>query len=347
MRRFYVLLIAMIPLLGFCQEPETSEPEVRKVPPIVTSMQAPVTLPAKPRLASGTQIWLRLAEDVKVKKVKAGDVVHFVLYHDLYYRDVLLAKAGTPVDADVKEAKGAKMVNRGSHLVISIHGLSLMNHQTVPLLGESNYRGGAGTGGHVAGAILEPIGHCNAAPCLLYDVPALPVAGLLALFTHGENKNAKLDTTGVAYVSGDFDLDLNSLPAAPAGGQEMAEIRILRGNFGRLYSRDLYCNGVPLAHLSSGKVLELKVKPGDYRFAIDPKKDYFDLYLPPGAKLDLMTDYQRVWNLRENEASIDTQTFSPFHSQRKAGEMLRKAKPVEKDDIYTTECQPLPTHVTQ
>lgn len=345
MQRFLLLFIAMIPLLGFCQDQDTSEPEVRKVPPVVASMQTPVSVPAKAKLAGGTQIWLRLAEDVKVKKVKAGDVVHFVLYHDLYYRELLLAKAGTPVEADVKEAVGAKMVNRGSNLVISIHGLSLVNHQTVPLLGENRYRGGVGTGGHVAGAILEPIGHCNAAPCLIYDVPALPIAGLVALFTHGENKNAKIDATGVAYVDGDLELDLNSLSPVPAGAPEMAEVRILRENYGRIYSRDVYCNGVPLAHLSAGRVLALKVKPGDYRFAIDPKKDYFELYLPPGAKLDLMTDYERVWNLRENEASIDTQTLSPFHSQRKAGEKLRKAKPVEKDDTYTTECQPLPTQV--
>ena len=57
-------------------------------------MQEPVHVPATSTLLDGTEITLRLVAGVKIKDVKVGDKLPFVLYHDLHYRDVILAKAG-------------------------------------------------------------------------------------------------------------------------------------------------------------------------------------------------------------------------------------------------------------
>ena len=63
----------------------------RTAPPTIPALQQAIHESSKGTLSDGTEIQMRLAARVKVKDVEVGDKVQFVLYNDLYYRDVLLA----------------------------------------------------------------------------------------------------------------------------------------------------------------------------------------------------------------------------------------------------------------
>jgi hypothetical protein len=317
---------------------EETAPQPRNVPATVVEMQAPMRVSATTTLPNKTEVWLRLADPVKVKEIKVGDQVNFVLYRDLYYRNWLLAKAGTAVEASVQQVDMAKRMKRGSKIVIVFHGLNLLNGQVVPLTGDTKVKGGAGTGGHIAGGLLEISSKCNALPCVLFDIPALPTALVLGLTTKGENRNAKVDTSAPAFVDGDVVLDLAAMEEKQPPADAPGKVMIVRGVFGGLYSRDLYCNGVPLTHLDSKHKLELELKPGYYRFSINPKKGAMEMFVSGGSEIKLMADYRDVYELNEQDNNINTDKVT---KKRSAGELFRKAKPVEKGDLYGTECQPL------
>lgn len=348
MRRFLVfafLALVLIPHAfpqDYAQIPEAPKPPEQRTPPaVVPEMQEPLTAPAKPILPAGTPVWLRLKSEVQVKKVKVGETVDFVLYHDLYYRDWLLAKAGTPVEATIEKVQKAKTVNRGSKLEIVFRGLQLLNGQVVSLNGETHAEGGIGVGGQIAGGLMSTVGECTGWPCLLFDVPAIPTAIVLGLASKGENKNIKVNSGAPAYIDTDTELDLGGL-ARPPNPNATGSVAIVRGVFGSAMGRDLYCNGIPLAHLDANHKLELELKPGFYRFSILPKKGYLQLFISADADVRLITDYEHVFEVNEHEENVNTQRV---FGKRTEGDLFVKAKPVEKTDLYTTDCSPLAEQV--
>ncbi len=137
-------------ILSFCHGQGEPQPVQLKAPPVVPALQKPAHVPAAATLLDGTEINLRLVSQVKIKEVKVGDKVPFVLYHDLYYRDILLAKAGEAVEAEILDAVKARWASRGSKLAIDITGLRLLNGQTLPLRGYSLHNGGVGNAPRVA-----------------------------------------------------------------------------------------------------------------------------------------------------------------------------------------------------
>lgn len=320
------------------QESEQAPTETKRTPAPIAEMQRPVHVSATPILPRGTEVWLRLADEVKVKKVKVGDRVDFVLYRDLYYRNWLLARAGTAVEATVQQADKAKILNRGSNLVIVLQGLKLLNGQVLPLSGSATAQGGIGVGGQIAGGLLDTASRCSGWPCLLFDIPAVPTAAVLGVASKGENRNLKVDTSAPAFVDGDFKLDLTSLSTIEQSSTATGKVRIVRGVYGWPHARDLYCNGIALAHLNSKHKLEVDLKPGYYRFAIDPKKGAMEIFVNPASETNLLTDYEDVYELNEHDVSINT---NKFMGKRNAGQLLKDAKPVEKSDWYGNQCQPL------
>jgi hypothetical protein len=348
-------------------------PEPRAVPPVITSMQAPIKVHTSHVLADGTPVALRLVTGIKAKEAKVGDVADFVLDHDLQDREILLAKEGTPVQAVVVEASRAKWLSRGSKLGIDIQGLRLLNGQTLPLRGTPTYRGSIGPAAQIGGGLaveaakpssgksspLVPgIGPGLCVLCELVIVPATAVT----LAAPGTNKNVEANAIATAFVDGDMPLNTESFRALqPASGSQAAKVRIVRGRYGAWYGRDLYCNGVPLAHFAAQRKLELELQPGWYRFAVNPKKEPVELFLQAGSDTRLITDYERVYvvnDLGKNgklsdsksvfapDRSTNTKSLNPFAKQKSEQQYLEDAKPIDTADRYPTECHPLAEEVS-
>jgi hypothetical protein len=360
-------------------------PEPRAVPPVVASMQAPIKVHTSHVLADGTPVALRLVTGIKAKEAKAGDVAEFVLEHDLQHREILLAKEGTPVQAVVVEASKAKWLSRGSKLGIDIQGLRLLNGQILPLRGTPEYHGGIGPAAQIGGGLVvegakpssgksSPLAPgIGPGPCVLCELVLVPVA-LVTLVAPGTNQNVQANTLANAFVDGDMPLNIESFRASQPNSGASAKLRIVRGRYGAWYGRDLYCNGVPLAHFPAQRKLELELQPGWYRFAINPKKQPLELYLQSGSETRLITDYERVYvvndfgrgeelndsgkessahrllkpliPLPEPDRSANRQSVNPFSKKKSEQEYLEDAKPIDTADRYPTECHPLAEEVS-
>ena len=154
---------------------------------------------------------------------------------------------------------------------------------------------------------------------------------------------------------GSVSLDFETLRSIqPDHGS--AQVAIVRGNYGSWSSRDLYCNGVPLAHIGGHQKLELELQPGWYRFAINPKKQVMEIYLGAGTATKLITDFNHVYIVNDagggtkptdsgkgfwDEREPNTSVFSWRDKQLTELEYLETAKPVKAADRYPTECHPL------
>ena len=329
----------------------------RTAPPAVATMQQPIRIYKTHTLADGTPIQLRLTSEIRSKKAQPGDVAKFVLNHDLWSGDLLVAKQGTPVEALVVEASKAKWGSRGSNLGIEIKSLEMVNGQQLTLRGTPKYSGGVGPAEQITGGLVkEAAGAGTTASnfCPLCEIVFVPAA-LVFLAAPGTNKTVKKDTVALAWVDGSVALDASSFyPQQPAPGAG-SQVLIVRGQYGWPYGRDLYCNGVPMAHLDSGHRLALDLQPGWYRFAINPDKGWVEVYAGPGIQKKLITDYERVYVLGEpdvsakhdssasddprSQRSLNTRTF--WGGQKTQEKYFQSAKPVEVKDRYVNECKPL------
>ena len=325
-------------LLGaaFAQDEEqAAEPQQPHKPPeVVVEMQKPVQVPAVPRLLDGTEIRLLLVQPIKAKTAALGDQAEFVLADNLYYRSALIAKAGTPVEATVVEASRAKWASRGSRLTVEITALALLNSQRLPLRGHASAQGGVGSTAHAVGELVDSNSSCG-----LCDVVLIPV-GLVSLVAPGKNKD--LQRFATAYIDADFIL--NPAPVQPQDPAATGKVRIVRGAYGWPYGRDLYCNGVPLAHLDAKHKLELTLHPGQYRFAINPNKEVLEIYVAPGSETRIITTYDTTRVMSEHDVSLNTYSpsMNPIAKGTSEEKLLHKAHPPHANDVYTTTCDPLP-----
>jgi len=351
--RLLLLPAACLSIFLHAQDENSSEsaPTARVPPPVVSEMQRPIKVSHSYKLADGTPISLRLVKPINAKEAHAGDVAEFVLDHDLWVGDLLVAQAGVPAHATVSEASKAKWVSRRSKIAIQIDALSLLDGQVLPLRGVSSYHGGVGPAGQVGGYFVQ-----EGLSCPLCEIAIVPVA-LGTLIAPGTNKDVKAETIAIAWVDGNITLRIDALRRAqPDAANRKAKISIVRGSFGGYANRDLYCNGIPLAHLEPGRKLELEVEPGYYRFAINPKKPSFEIYLGPGSDTGLITDHDHVYAIDEPgktgklsnlligiapSRSANTTSVNPFKKKRSEAEYLREAKPVEANDRYSAECKAL------
>jgi hypothetical protein len=297
---------------------------------------------------------LRLLTAVKSKEAQVGDVVDFVLDHDLYQCNLLLAGEGSMAQAVVVEASKAKWGSRRGKLAIEIRGVRMVNGQILPLRATPRYRGSVGPVAQVGGTMVsDAAGGPDFCPvCEIVLVPAT----LVSLVAPGTNITIKPNTLATTWVDGDVNLDPRSFPPLQISpGRYKARVRVVRGAYGALYNRDFYCNGVPLAHIPGKHRLEIELEPGWYRFAMNPKKEPLQLYLAAGSETRLITDYDRVYVVNEPGKSGDKladsktsfgpdrslNTFSPFSKYKTEMQFLEGAKPVDAVDIYPTKCHPL------
>src|SRR5262249_12695809 len=155
-----------------------------------------------------------------------------------------------------------------------ISELQLLNGQPLPLRANFKAHGSIGPVGQLAGAETLDA----AVECPLCSVLIAPVA-LVGLILPGTNKNIKANTIANAWVDRDVPLQVGSLlPFQPKNPQANARVNVVRGQYGWVYDRSLYCNGIPLAHLNAHHRFEFQVAPGWYRFSIDPKKPPLEIF---------------------------------------------------------------------
>jgi len=333
--RMALALILLLPGITIAQDDDqAAEPQLpRKPPEVVAEMQEPIRVPSNARLLDGTEVKLILVEPIKAKTAAVGDKAKLVLADNLYYRSALIAKAGTPVEAAVVEASRAKWASRGSRLTVEVTALALVNGQRLPLRGHATAEGGVGSTAHVVGQLIDSNNSCG-----LCDVVLIPV-GLVSLIAPGRNKD--LQHFATAYVDRDFLL--SPAPIQPQDPSATGTVRIVRGAYGWPYSRDLYCNGVPLAHLDAKRKLDLTLHPGQYRFAINPRKEVLEIYVAPGSETRIITSYDTTRVMSEHNVNLNT--FSPSMNPLARGtseEKLLQAHPPAASDVYTTKCDPLP-----
>ena len=327
-------------ILSFCHGQGEPQPVQLKAPPVVPALQKPAHVPAAATLLDGTEINLRLVSQVKIKEVKVGDKVPFVLYHDLYYRDILLAKAGEAVEAEILDAVKARWASRGSKLAIDITGLRLLNGQTLPLRGYSLHNGGVGNAPRVADTAITTGSDIVCPMCKDLFAPA----SLIFFLAPGSNQDVKENSSTPSYVDEDFALDLPSFrPFQPKETSEKGTVRVVRGHYGWPYKRDLYCNGIPLVHLNADRRFELTLDPGYYRFAINPKRTPVQVYVASGTNTNLIATYDEISQMGEKDVTVNSRdvVVKPFGKPESVGDLLRHAKVVDQADIYTASCSPL------
>ena len=324
----FLMVVVILTCRALAQDVEDQPLEPQsEIPQAITEMQKPVYVPATPTLVGGTPVWLRLADEVKVKKAHIGDQVDFVLYRDLYYRNWLLAKAGTPVAAHIDTIKKAKVLNRGSKIVIVFDGLKLLNGQMLPLTGESTAEGGAGLGGQVAGGLYDVASKCEGWPCLLFDIPALPTALVLGVATKGETRDVKLNASAPAFVDRDFVIDVTTLSQLEQPSDATGKVTVVGFDLWPI-TTFLYCNGIPLAHLRSKHKIDLELKPGYYRFASLAKHPALEIFVNPNSQTNLLAEVSEVRVLNDHD-----------RFGHKTGEqLLTKAKALDGKDVFEAHC---------
>jgi hypothetical protein len=330
-----LFIAALLAGVSFSQDGEANAPpQPRQPPPIDAAMQVPVHISSVARVANGTEVSLRLTQPIKTKTAKVGDRAQFVLSSDLFYRNALLAPAGTPVHATVVEASRAKWASRGSKLAVEVTALQLLNGQRLPLRGYAGTQGGIGPTASAVGALIDNSGHCGV--CFMVLVPT----GLVSLLAPGSNK--ELEPFASAYVDGDFVLD--PPPFQSEGPIASGRVRIVHGSYGWPSSLDLFCNGVPLVHLDALHKLELDLQPGYYRFSVSPGKDMEQIYVAPGSETHILTTQGEVRIMNDQKSSLKTlnPSISPSHQAKSEGQRLEKAHTVDPSDVYSTSCNPLP-----
>ena len=359
LRLLRLLLLSLLICTGAVYAQDDNVPEVatshapRTIPPVIPSMQAPIKVPRVSKIADGTAVSLRLVSEIRVKEAKPGNLADFVLDHDLWNGDLLIARQGAHVEAVVVEASKAKWASRGSKLVIEISALEMLNGQELPLRGSPAYRGGVGPAAQIGGGLVY-----QAFDCPICEIAFVPPT-LISLFAPGTNKNVRKNTLTTAWLDGDATLDVESLRRVQQqSDSDTGKVQIVRGSYGRIYNRDIYCNGVPLAHLAAKHKIEIELEPGWYRFAINPKKSAMEVFVGAGADLQLITDYDQVYVANEPDKtgklsglppnfapdrSKNTISFEPFAKHKSELEYLQTAKPIDPSDRYNTKCHPLAT----
>jgi hypothetical protein len=103
-----LLLSALLCFVARAQEDATDAQEPLVRPPVVPELRAPIKAPIVNIVREGTAVPVRLRSALKAKEAQVGDLVDLALDHDLWVGTLLVARAGTAVEAIVVDAAKAK-----------------------------------------------------------------------------------------------------------------------------------------------------------------------------------------------------------------------------------------------
>jgi hypothetical protein len=323
----WILAIAVL-LLAFMAFGQGKVP--RAAPPVDQTMQEPILALGSRVLPPEYSIELYPQSRVRPSKLHEGDMVGFVLRRDLYCGDVLVARAGTVVEARVTETQGAKAWGHPSKLALEFGGLPLVNGRYLTLSAQ-RFDAPERTETPMAGAISAP-------------VPGAFIIGIPLAFigaaSRGKTRDLQADSPIQVFPDGAFFVDPEAFRPFQPTSRQPAKLRVV-------YSRvtpdedDLYCNGVPIAHLKKFRRMELDLVPGYYRIAMvgkHPGTPMVVVHLDPGEEGEYVATSMSLRPVNLGAKSFEASGWLTSHTD---AELMRDAKPVEPRDVYATTCQPL------
>ena len=109
------------------------------VPMPVASQETP-PVPKKVKLMEGTEVALRMGEDISSRTAKPGQPVELALAEDLKVGDITVAKAGARALGEVVQAKRPDFWGEAGEVSIRVHFLRVGDNKVA-------IRGAAGTAG--------------------------------------------------------------------------------------------------------------------------------------------------------------------------------------------------------
>ena len=157
--------------------------------PAEASPAAPAAAsPSKAVLKEGTEVSLKLVQNLSSKTARVGDPVDMTLDQDLLVGQTVVVKKGAKALATITNAKKAGMMGRGGELNLHLEYL-LAEGGKVRLRGVQGHQGDDKTGATVGLVIAF---------------------GVLGFMKHGKQAEVKEGTALKAYV--DQDIELAALP---------------------------------------------------------------------------------------------------------------------------------------
>ena len=151
-----LLAAAVLPAAARAQAP------VRPVANVVQAPAAPAAAPAAAAATAvpeGTEFYIVTTEPLSSKSASTGQRVGMKVDENVLVNGALVIAKGTPVRAEVNEAKGSGMFGKAGKLTLRIESTTAVDGQKVPLTGSPKAAGKSRTGTMVAVTLLvSPVG---------------------------------------------------------------------------------------------------------------------------------------------------------------------------------------------
>jgi hypothetical protein len=105
-------------------------------------------------LLEGTEIEIKLIEELDSKNARIGDPVRLRVNEDIYCENVLTIREGTKVKASVTVAEKRGMLGKAGKVDFSLNSVSTINNREIPLRAVKNNEGKNRQVGVIAGTLL-------------------------------------------------------------------------------------------------------------------------------------------------------------------------------------------------
>lgn len=140
----------------------------------------------KIRLQEGTEIEIKLIEELDSSNARIGDPVRLRVNENIYCDNLLIIREGTKVKASVTVAEKKGMLGKAGKVDFSLNSVSTINNREIPLRAVKNNEGKNRQVGVIAGTLL-----------------------LSPLFLLMKGKDIKIESGKIftAFVDDDIDLD--------------------------------------------------------------------------------------------------------------------------------------------
>jgi hypothetical protein len=199
--------VSALTILALCSAsilPETAVAQSTSTAvPSAAAPASPASPPPPHTLLDGTQVKLRLAENLSSESNKTGDQVAFEVIDEVDVEGVPTILKGSQAMATITNAESKKRMGRGGKLDVNIDSVRLVDGEKAQLRAVKDTKGG-GHVGAMTGAIV--------ATSIVF-FPAAP----LFLFMHGKSVEIPKGTEVIAFTQGDMHLDMAKLaPSGPA-----------------------------------------------------------------------------------------------------------------------------------
>lgn len=106
------------------------------------------------KLLEGTEIEIKLIEELDSSTARIGDPVRLRVNEDIYCDNVLLIREGTKVKASVTVAEKRGMLGKAGKVDFSLNSVTTINNREIPLRAVKNNEGKNRQVGVIAGTLL-------------------------------------------------------------------------------------------------------------------------------------------------------------------------------------------------